>query len=317
MKAACNTRTFPHRSLRGAPRLWDGAAGSRPQGRAAHTAPAHTSAAGAPVSPASRWDFCTLVLPLLVLSPAPFPHRSAQFPHRSAPLSHRSRIAPAQIPLCSAPRAPMFAPLLPRTRSTLSVSPSQPAAKKRSRASRTDGAAGTAPSRACQDPDGVRTSKIKTFKHALGSDTTRHGYEEDGKDWTGAAAIMVLKSHGHRDDTGFISPVLYKHTGQLFAPTLPQLALLVSPLSEMTYPAPTLHRYSWSPTCHQQRWRTPAWSKGCSSAQWPPDTGLLKGTRTHQIGPGHRAARSGLQAVLQDCMGFSCAFCLSSTCQLY
>lgn len=197
------------------------------------------------------------------------------------------------------------------------MSPSQPAAKKRSRASRTDGAAGTAPSRACQDPDGVRTSKIKTFKHALGSDTTRHGYEEDGKDWTGAAAIMVLKSHGHRDDTGFISPVLYKHTGQLFAPTLPQLALLVSPLSEMTYPAPTLHRYSWSPTCHQQRWRTPAWSKGCSSAQWPPDTGLLKGTRTHQIGPGHRAARSGLQAVLQDCMGFSCAFCLSSTCQLY
>lgn len=243
--------------------------------------------------------------------------RSRTAPHNSRIAPHRSRTAPAQIPLCSAPRAPMFAPLLPRTRSTLSVSPSQPAAKKRSRASRTDGAAGTAPSRACQDPDGVRTSKIKTFKHALGSDTTRHGYEEDGKDWTGAAAIMVLKSHGHRDDTGFISPVLYKHTGQLFAPTLPQLALLVSPLSEMTYPAPTLHRYSWSPTCHQQRWKTPAWSKGCSSAQWPPDTGLLKGTRTHQIGPGHRAARSGLQAVLQDCMGFSCAFCLSSTCQLY
>lgn len=102
MKAACNTRTFPHRSLRGAPRLWDGAAGSRPQGRAAHTAPAHTSAAGAPVSPAARWDFCTPVLPLLVLSPAPFPHRSAQFPHRSAqfphrsaPLSHRSRADPA------------------------------------------------------------------------------------------------------------------------------------------------------------------------------------------------------------------------------
>lgn len=157
MKAACDTRTFPYWSLRGSLRVWDGAAGSRPQGRAAvgptlqQRTPAHTSAhqrSRSPRPPVSRWDFCTLVLPLLVLSPAPFPRCSAPLPHRSridsavrgTPTPYVSRCAPQD------QQHPKRASL--QRRRGLS-------------ASRTDGAAG--------HPDGIHTSQINTSKHALGT----------------------------------------------------------------------------------------------------------------------------------------------------
>lgn len=90
----------------GSPQLGDGAAGVSPVGqrcRRAHTGPVHPrapqgtpghpSTAAALVPPAPRWDFCTLVLPLLVLSPAlsaPHPHRTAQHRHQ-----HRQALGPA------------------------------------------------------------------------------------------------------------------------------------------------------------------------------------------------------------------------------
>lgn len=94
---------------------------ARQSSRGAHTAAAHTSAAGALGPPASRWDFCTLVLLLLVLSPVPFPHCSA-------PLWHHSRTDSA---VRGAP-SPYVSSVLLRISSTLTVSPSQPAVKERS-----------------------------------------------------------------------------------------------------------------------------------------------------------------------------------------
>lgn len=115
----------------------------------AHCSSAHQRSRSL-VPPVSRWDFRTLVLPLLVLSPAPFPHLS--------------RTDPA----VRAPRALMFppGPAAPRACGRASLQ-----RRRSGNSSRTDGAAGTAPSRARQHPGGIRTSQTKTLKRALGSDT--------------------------------------------------------------------------------------------------------------------------------------------------
>lgn len=181
--------------------------------------PVHTSAAGALLPLAPRWDFCTLVLPLLVLGPALLRHRTGMAP---ASLQHRTATTPASlrhrsgIPLAphrhrsgTTPASHQYhsgtAPAPHQHRSGTAPAPLSPWATPALQGQQHPKAhLGASPQRkrgprcwpSCcrctkrgiagfrQDPCIPRNStktfpNIKTLKNAIGSDITTHGYDED------------------------------------------------------------------------------------------------------------------------------------------
>ena len=135
--------------------------------------------------------------------------------------------------------------------------------------------------------------KIQALKNAVGSDTTRHGDDEDGTNRTGTAGVTLLNevTCRHREDTGYLSTqFLQTHFAAFCTSTSPACTVCVSCATHQ-------HRHRDLPRCYLAQVRPATTVPPAQDTSTEQRLQLGSAAASHRPAEGDREAPNWMRAL--------------------